>query len=359
MRETTHSAGDQGLSRRTVLAERGLQSLARGYFSKSQRAQQSTRAEGPGATGDPASTRRSRTLGLRIALIGSVLLAIAFALVPPATANDFLANFTQCDRPDATSCLNDQGGVAPPFPVGTTFTIQIIPGIFGGCDGAGGTASVVDWGDGTSPTTGSGRALHTHRYEGAGSFVMTMSCGGYVHSFDALPIGGGSASFGGIFGLPETLRSIVAPIVIVGSAAAIAMMSLPIAPPAGAAAGAGISPGGPSELRPIAPGYGPAVPPGLAGGEPSPIMGGGQPITGVGVHVGPVDVPPPPNPPRGPDDETLVTCWRHPGARCGPALWRSPSGEPQWRWACPHWHDPWGPDYPQQFRQWKGSSGSA
>lgn len=354
MRETTQSAGDEGLSRRTVLAEREMQSSAGGHPSKSQLAQQRTRANGPGAPGDHAIAGRSRTLGLRIVLIGSVFLAIAFALAPPASANDFLANFTQCDRPDTTSCLNDQGGVAPPFPVGTTFTIQIIPGIFGGCDGAGDTASVVDWGDGTSPTTGSGRAFHTHRYEGAGSFVITMRCGGYVHSFEALPIGGGSSSLGGIFGLPETLRSIVAPIVIVGSGAAIAVMSLPIAPPAGAAAGASISPGGPSELRPIAPGYGPAVPPGLAGAEPSPITGGGQPITGVGVHVGPVDVPPPPNPPIGPDDRTLVTCWRD-GGRCWPAPWTSSNGDQQWRWYCEHHHFPWGSDYVQEYRLWKAS----
>ena len=394
MRQTTRNEGDEGLSRRTVLddaesvlngqppsrpetctvtpvvggwpavavaawgSRREMRSLARGYHPDRPVAERSTRAQGHGVAGHEAIAGPSRTLGLRIALIASVFLAIAFALLPPASANDFLANFTQCDRPDATSCLNDQGGVTPPFPVGTTFTIQIIPGIFGGCDGQGGTGSVVDWGDGTPPTSGSGRALHTHTYEGAGSFVITMRCGGYVHSFDALPIGGGAFSLGGIFGLPETLRPVVAPIVIVGSGAAIVAMSLPIAMSPAAASGGAAGAGTLGELRPPVPLYEAAGSPGMAGQEPSPILGGGQPITGVGVHVGPIDVPPPPDPPLGPEDQTLVTCWRHPGVRCGPTPGQSPSGEQQWRWACPYGHQPWGSDYPQEYRLWKAGGGS-
>jgi hypothetical protein len=137
----------------------------------------------------------------RFLLAATLVLVVGLALMSSVGATNFMWRFVRCDRPDGSSCLNGGGGVTPPpFPVGTTFTLRIIPGAIGGCDGSGGTASRVDWGDGTAPTTGSGVADHTHTYQGAGSFVITMSCGGYVLSLDSPPltIGGGSGGLGAL-----------------------------------------------------------------------------------------------------------------------------------------------------------------
>lgn len=300
-------------------------------------------------------TQGSRAFAVRIALAASVFLALWLALTPSAGANDFLAQFSGCDRPDGSSCRSANGiGVDPPFPVGTRFTLEIIPSALGGCDGGGDTASRVDWGDGTPPTTGVGRVEHTHTYERAGSFVITMSCGGYVHPFDPLSIGGG---FVGI-----TL--VASAIAAASGAAGVGLSFGPRAPrPSPQPSGPGQVLGskhmprrGPLFLgqpsgSPLPPTYEPAPPP-----VESPDMGsspiggeGGQAITGSGAYHAPPPQRPPPTPPPGPDAKTQSGedfLWNNPSCPDHPEVRTRARVEPksqQWRWWCPDCAKfPWG-----------------
>ncbi|TLZ50365.1 MAG: hypothetical protein E6K18_07285 [Methanobacteriota archaeon] len=143
---------------------------------------------------------RARPVLLLVAVSAFVAIALAFA--PSARATNFIWRFTACDEPDGSTCLNGGGGLnSVNLPIGTAMTLKIIPGAIGGCDGSGGTASTVDWGDGTTPTYGTGTAYHSHTYQGAGTFVITASCGGYTNSFDNPPLTIGGGGIGGVGGL--------------------------------------------------------------------------------------------------------------------------------------------------------------